>query len=74
MDSTSVHPHDHDDALDAHYAGLERLPDHAPTEERPHGCIAGYVFIGHLVEEDGEEREIIESAPCRRCMATTKEV
>ena len=25
---TAREPHDHDDALDAHYAGLERLPDH----------------------------------------------
>ncbi len=72
MDDTRIPPHDdHDDsdALEAHFSGLERLPNHAPTEERPHGCIAGYVFIGHLVvdEEDGEEREIILSAPCRRC-------
>jgi len=54
----------HDDSVEAHYAGLERLA-------APHGCIGGYLFIGHLVvdEEDGEEREIIESAPCRRCIA-----
>ena len=58
MDDTRVH----EDSVDTHYAGLERL-------EAPHGCIGGYVFIGHLVEEDGEEREIIESAPCRRCIA-----
>jgi hypothetical protein len=59
----------HDDALDVHYAGLERLPDRAPTEERPHGCIGGYVFLGHLVvdEEDGEEVEVVEAVPCRRC-------
>jgi hypothetical protein len=50
----------HDDSVEAHYAGLERL-------EPPHGCIGGYVFLGHLVDEDGEEREIIESVPCRRC-------
>jgi hypothetical protein len=31
-------------------------------------CYAGFVFIGHLVEnEDGEEVEIVEAAPCRRC-------
>jgi hypothetical protein len=36
--------------------------------------MGGYVFIGHMVEDEcGEEREIIESAPCRRCMATEKE-
>ncbi len=33
MDTTSVHPHDHDDTLDAHYSGLERL--------RPHACYEG---------------------------------
>ncbi len=62
MDTTRIH--DDSEALEAHYTGLERLPDHA---ERPHACMGGYVFLGHLVEEDGEEREIIESVPCRRC-------
>jgi hypothetical protein len=57
----SVTP-DHDD-LETHYAGLERL-------EPPHGCIAplGVVYIGHLVEgENGEEVEVFEAVPCRRC-------
>ncbi len=72
MDTNRIPPHDdHDDtdALDVHYSGLERLPDHA---ERPHACMGGLVFIGHLVEEDpetGEEVEVIESVPCRRCAA-----
>ena len=58
MDATRVHPHDHDDTLDAHYSCLER----------PHGCYRGYVFIGHLVEDEcGEEVEVFESVPCRRC-------
>ncbi|MEJ7816495.1 MAG: hypothetical protein WKF53_15090 [Rubrobacter sp.] len=57
VDTTRVHHHD--DTLDAHYSGLERL--------RPHGCYRGLVFIGHLVEEDGEEVEVFESVPCRRC-------
>ena len=36
--------------------------------EHPHGCIAGVVYIGHMVEgEDGEEVEVIEAVPCRRC-------
>ena len=57
MDTTRIH--DHDDTLDAHYSCLER----------PHGCYEGLVFIGHLVEdsEAGEEVEVIESVPCRRC-------
>ena len=59
MDTTRIHDHDDSEALDAHHSGLERL--------RPHGCYRGFVFIGHLVEEDGEEAEIVEAVPCRRC-------
>jgi len=57
-----------DESLEAHYSCLEPLPSRL---EAPHGCIGGFVFIGHLIvdEEDGEEREIIDSAPCRRCVA-----
>ncbi len=67
MDTTRVHPHDHDDTLDAHYSCLERLRPHGV----PHGCMNGLVFIGHLVEdlETGEEVEVFESVPCRRCNA-----
>ena len=60
MDTTRVHRSeatDHDDTLDTHYSGLERL----------HGCYQGLVFIGHLVEEDGEEIEVFDTVPCRRC-------
>ncbi len=67
MDTTRIHDHDdtHDDTLDAHYSCLERLRPHGV----PHGCMNGLVFIGHLVEEDGEEVEVFESVPCRRCNA-----
>ncbi len=63
MDTTRIH--DHDDTLDAHYSCLERLRPHGV----PHGCMNGLVFIGHLVEdlETGEEVEVFESVPCRRC-------
>jgi hypothetical protein len=56
--ATHAHPSsdDHDDTVEAHYSGLERL--------RPHACIDGWVFVGY-VDEDGEEREA--SYPCRRC-------
>ncbi len=37
------------------------------SEDTPHGCYGGQVYIGHLVEEDGEEIEVFESVPCRRC-------
>ena len=63
MDTTKFTAHD-EDSLEVHYSCLERT---ASRFEAPHGCIGGYVFIGYLLEEDGEEREIIESAPCRRC-------
>jgi hypothetical protein len=56
--SASAHPsEDHDDTIEAHYACLER----------PHACTDGVVYIGHVVEEDGEEVEVIEAVPCRRC-------
>ena len=53
----STEDHDHDDTVEAHYSDLER----------PHACLEGVVYIGHLVEEDGEEVESIEAVPCRRC-------
>jgi hypothetical protein len=62
---TSILPKDHlevlpDDTLETHYAGLERM--------RPHGCYEGFVYIGHIVEdESGEPVEEIERVPCRRC-------
>ncbi len=36
----------------------------------PHGCMnGGLVYIGHMVEDEetGEEVEVFESVPCRRC-------
>jgi hypothetical protein len=54
---------DHDDTVEAHYASLER----------PHVCLDGTVFIGHLVVgEDGEEVEVFEAVPCRRCAAVDR--
>ena len=51
-----AHPstEDHDDTVEAHYAGLER----------PHACLEGWVFIT-FEDEDGEEREA--SYRCRYC-------
>jgi hypothetical protein len=59
--SACAHPStkDHDDTVGAHYASLERLGSHA--------CYEGVVYIGHLVEEDGEETEVYEAVACRRC-------
>ena len=63
-ESSAPHAHapteDHDDTVEAHYSGLERL--------RPHVCCEGVVYIGYLVVgEDGEETEVIEAVPCQRC-------
>jgi hypothetical protein len=46
---------------------------HPPTEDQdhhPHACYEGVVYIGHLVESeaDGEEVEVFEAVPCRRCV------
>jgi hypothetical protein len=51
-----------DDAIEAHFAGLERLRDCT--------CVDGYVFVGRVVESthdlDGEVIEY-ERVPCRHC-------
>jgi hypothetical protein len=63
--SSAPHAHpsteDHDDTVEAHYASLERL--------RPCACLDGAVYVGHLVEDPGtgEEVEVVETVPCRRC-------
>jgi hypothetical protein len=65
QDQSTAHPahpstEDHDDTIEAHYASLER----------PHACMDGWVFLGHVVESehdlDGEVVEY-ERVPCRRC-------
>jgi hypothetical protein len=44
-------------------------PHHDDEDECPHACLEGVVYIGHLVEDpgSGEETEVIEAVPCRRC-------
>ena len=47
-----------------------RDPD--DPDERGHGCLGcyrGVVYIGHVVEdrETGQEVEVFEPIPCRRC-------
>ena len=59
-ESSAPHAHpsteEHDDTVEAHYSGLERL--------RPCACMNSTVFIGHLiVGEDGEEVEVFEAVP-----------
>ena len=42
-----------------------------PTEEQdhPHACMGGLVFLTYTAfdEETGEEVEMVEALPCRRC-------
>jgi hypothetical protein len=63
MNESTVHPahpstEDHD-TVETHNASLER----------PHSCYDSVVYVGHLVEDpgSGEEVEVIEAVPCRRC-------
>jgi hypothetical protein len=46
-------------------------PFHAAPhdQDHPHACNDGVVYIGHLVEDPGtgNEVEVIEAVPCRRC-------
>ena len=71
-ESSAPHAHpstdDHDDTVEAHYASLERL-------ESPHACYEGVVYIGHLVQDPGtgEEVEVFEAVPCRRCSEASSE-
>jgi hypothetical protein len=43
-----------------------------PSDETPHGCYAGWMFLGFEAEdESGEHVEEIERVPCRRCNPET---
>jgi hypothetical protein len=44
------------------YAGSKLEGD---DQDRPHACLEGVVYIGHLVEEV----EAFEAVPCRKCVA-----
>ncbi len=49
------------------------VPDPHPSTEECFVCYGGLVFIGHLeLPEEGEEGEVIEAVPCRRCAADTR--
>jgi hypothetical protein len=41
----------------------------AEDQDHPHACLNGYVYLAYTAvdEETGEEVEIIEAVPCRRC-------
>ena len=53
-----------DDTIEAHYASLERAC----------GCYDGYHYLGHMVDGgSGEEVEVVEGVPCRRCSPRREE-
>jgi hypothetical protein len=51
-------------------------PPEVLPEEAPHGCYEGFVYIGHIVQDDesGEPAEVIERVPCRRCNAAGEDL
>jgi hypothetical protein len=49
---------------------LRNTPEKVLTEETPHGCYSGWVYLGFEGEdESGEHVEEIERVRCRRCAA-----
>ena len=48
---------------------LPTTPEKVPAaDETPHGCYAGWVFLGFEAEdESGEPTDVIEAVRCRRC-------
>jgi hypothetical protein len=48
---------------------IRTLSPEVPADERPHGCYEGFVYIGYMQYEDehGDEVEVFEAVPCRRC-------
>ncbi|MBA2712402.1 MAG: hypothetical protein H0U55_02460 [Rubrobacteraceae bacterium] len=60
--------------MDKHTISPAGDPFHAAPrhddQDRPHACYEGVVYIGHLVESeaDGEEVEVYEAVPCRKCL------
>jgi hypothetical protein len=54
-------------AGDPFTAAAKRRPDPGHQTRACFACWEGLVYIGHMVEEDGEEVEQIEAVPCKRC-------
>ena len=43
-------------------------PEVLLDDEAPHGCYEGFVYIGHIAEdESGEPVEVLGRVRCRRC-------
>ncbi len=63
VDETTISP-----AGDPFTANTAPAKLHEDRDDVPHGCYAGWVYLGHVVDgEDGEELEVFEPVRCRRC-------
>jgi hypothetical protein len=62
--------------VDKHTISPAGDPFHAAPrhdrDESPHACYDAVVYIGHMIEEDGDEVERIEAVPCRRCSEASR--
>jgi len=74
MDTTeSSAPHAHPPTEDQDHRhhdhhGEHDHRDHDHQDQPPHACYQDVVFIGRLVVgDDGEEVEVFDAVPCRRC-------
>ncbi len=69
LEHPGARPTDQGDTLDTRSLAH---PAHPSTEECPCACYEGLGFIGHLIEEAGEDVEAIEAVPCRRCTTNSR--
>jgi hypothetical protein len=54
--------------VDTNILRNEHLEGSTPTDETPHACMDGWVFLGFEGEDEhGEPVEVIERLACRRC-------
>jgi hypothetical protein len=58
--------------MDTRESSASKADAHVVQEVRqdhPHACTGGYVYLGYTaIDADGEEVELIERLPCRRCV------
>jgi hypothetical protein len=61
-------PQDKEDTVDTNILRKDSPEVRTPTDETPHACYDGWVFLGFEAEdENGEHIELVERVPCRRC-------
>jgi hypothetical protein len=70
-DSSAPHAHDPRPEVAAGDPFIAAGRHSGQDQDRPHGCLGGYVYLGELVvdEETGEEVEVYTAVRCRRCVA-----